>query len=169
MIRHVLTTSPQAEFHVRDELHWLGHAALVPVAFRWRTHAFGKKIKAPTPQRVQRVPGYVFAAFEREPNWFELERVRGWTGLVFADGRLATLSRSQFDAIEALSVPIQAIKSPESKYRAGDRVRILRGANAELEAIVETIKNGKVVATVDLLGKRHRTTVALDALQAHPG
>lgn len=169
MICHILTTSPQAEFHVRDELHALGHSAVVPVEFKWKTHAFGRKLVSPCPQKRPRLPGYVFAAFDFEPNWYELEQVRGWTGLIHMDGRPATLTASQFSALEALSVPIQAIREAGTRLRPGDRVRIKRGANAELEAIVETIKNGKAVARVSLFGKTHRTTVALDALQSHPG
>ena len=168
MICHILTTAPQTEFHVRDELHALGYAALVPVEFKWKTHAFGRKLKAPCPQKVPRLPGYVFASFDYEPNWYELERVRGWTGIIHVDGRPAAIPPSQFAALEALSVPIQAIPSKGRKLSPGDRVKIKRGAFAELDAVVETIRKGKVVATVHLFGRPSSVTFKSNDIQLHP-
>jgi transcription antitermination factor NusG len=60
--------------------------------------------------------------------------------------------------VEALSVPVAAIQT-ETRWRVGEKVRIKKGALAELEGIIEVIRKGKPVASVEMFGKRHQVTL----------
>jgi transcription antitermination factor NusG len=152
MAWHILTVAPQSEFKVRDELHELGWSALVPVEFRFRRPPRGGK---PLPIRKPRLPGYVFADVA---TWRGLHGLRGWVGSIHSDGGPYRLTGAQVAAVEALSVPVAAIQT-ETRWRVGEKVRIKRGALAELEGIIEVIRRGKPVASVEMFGKRHQVTL----------
>lgn len=152
---HILTVAPQAEFKVRDDLHELGLSAVVPVEFRLRKAA---RNQAPKPLRRARVPGYVFADVD---DYHALHNVKGWTGSIAMDGRPYVLTAQQVAAVQALSVPLQAMEVG-SRWRVGDRIAIKRGAIAELTGIIEIIKRGKARVRVDMLGKQHRNWIDLN-------
>ena len=154
---NILRCAPCAEFKVRDELHRLGIAALVPVEFTVSKFSRGKEAirKAPV------VRGYVFADIT---DWMAIARVRGLKGAVTVDGRPYRLSASQTAALELLSRPLQ--RSNRTGWSPGDKVRVRRGAMAELDAVVAEIRRGKVMVVTSLFGKQMTVTVAADQLEA---
>lgn len=149
----ILTTTPQTEFRARDEMHRLGIAALVPVEFRMRQCATVKSfVKRPV------LPGYLFACIG--PNeWAVVRAIDGVRLPLRSDGRWATLTPSQVSALETLSQPAKQRQSNHS-YRIGDRIRIRRGAMAELHAVIASLEGGQIVAVVSMFGKEHRVQVA---------
>jgi transcription antitermination factor NusG len=159
MTWHILTVAPQREFAVRDELHELGWSALVPVEFRFRKV---KRNTKPLPVRSPRVPGYVFADVE---TWHSLRSVPDWWGIIHSDGRPYRMSEMQISAVEALSVSAAAIPG---KWQPGQRIRIKRGALTQLEGIIEVIRKGKPVASVEMFGKTHRVTLDPDIIERVP-
>jgi transcription antitermination factor NusG len=161
MAWHILTVAPQREFAVRDELHELGWSALVPVEFRFRRPPRGGK---PLPIRKPRLPGYVFADVA---TWRGLHGLRGWVGSIHSDGGPYRLTGAQVAAVEALSVPVAAIQT-ETRWRVGEKVRIKRGALAELEGIIEVIRRGKPIAAVEMFGKTHRVALDPDIIERVP-
>lgn len=154
---NILRCAPCTEFKVRDELHRLGIAALVPVEFTVSKFSRGKEAIRKSPV----VRGYVFASIT---DWMAISRVRGIKGAVTIDGAPYTLTRSQTDALELLSRPLQ--RSNRSGWSPGDKVRVRRGAYTELEAVVQDIKKGKVVVVTSLFGKQMEVTVPAEQLEA---
>lgn len=154
---NILRCAPCTEFKVRDELHRLGIAALVPVEFCVSKFNRGKEAirKAPV------MRGYVFASIT---DWMAIASVRGLKGAVTVDGQPYRLSPSQTVAIEMLSRPLQ--RANRSGWSPGDKVRVRRGAMAELNAIVADIRKGKVVVVTEMFGKPMTVTVPADQLEA---
>ncbi len=169
MAWHILLTTPGAEFKVRDELHRKGTWALVPVEFKL------SKRKESRPLRRPVMPGYVFAKidnwtailqpsirtvrvgdddFAHEPGALRpMEGLRARPVATF-EGRPVELTKEQVDALEILSRPASALKTPGKKLRPGDRIRIKVGAFAQLSALVDAIgAKGRAVAIVELFGR----------------
>ncbi len=144
---HILRAAPRSEFKIRDELHWLGLSALVPVEFSVASFGKGREAirKAPI------VRGYVFADVSPR-DWSSIAAIREVKGAMLINDRPATLHASEVEALELLSKPLHRPNS--SRLRPGDQVAIRRGAFASLRGVVDRIeKNGKVVAMVELFGK----------------
>lgn len=147
MAWHILLTTPGAEFKVRDELHRKGVWALVPVEFRLSKGRTARALKRPV------LPGYCFAAIE---DWRVIQRVDGLRSrpVMLMEGAPAALTQKQIDALQVLSRPLAALRSPGKRLRPGDRIRIKFGAFNELSALVDTISTkGKAVALVDIFGR----------------
>lgn len=157
---YILRCRPCSEFKARDAMT-LDHriAAYVPVEFS--SSRFGKGRE--TVRRHPVVRGYVFAAIG-EQGWASLGKVREITGAVFVDGRPARLTQRQVDAIELLSRPLERANS--SGWSPGDRVRVRRGAYAELEAVVAEIKRGTVIGKTEMFGKVHVVRLRPEDLEA---
>ena len=155
----ILTTTPQNEFKARDELHRLGISALVPVEFRMRQCA---TVKSFTKRPV--LPGYLFAGLG--PNdWSSVRAVDGVRLPLRSDGRWAILTPSQVSALETLSQPAEQRQSGHV-YRIGDRIRIRRGAMAELEAVVASLDGPRLTVETMMLGKGHRVRVNPEHVEA---
>jgi transcription antitermination factor NusG len=156
----ILRSRPCSEFKVRDKLTLdYGLAAYVPVEFSKSRFGRGKEIV----RRKPVVRGYVFAGLD-PADWHVLSKIPEVAGVVFVHGRPASLTPSQMDSIELLSRPID--RANASGWSPGDRVRIRRGAYAELAAVVEKAEKGTVIATVDLLGKLHTVKLPENAVEA---
>lgn len=154
---HILKVRPCSEFKARDELHRLGMTAYVPVEFS--TSKFGRGRE--TIRKAPVVRGYVFAAVN---DWTVVRAVREVTGALIINDRPATLTPTQSAALELLSRPLERANS--HGWNPGDRVRVRRGAFAELDAIVSQIKRGHVIATVEMMGKTHTVKIAMDQMEA---
>lgn len=154
---NILRVAPCSEFRVRDELHRMGLLAYVPVEFQTSRFGKGKEgiRKAPV------VRGYVFATVT---DWLALRRVKEVKGAVCIGDRPATLTAPQTAALELLSRPLQ--RANRSGWSPGDKVKVKRGAFAELEAVVSEIKKGKVVVVTSLFGKQMEVTVPAKQLEA---
>jgi transcription antitermination factor NusG len=156
----ILRSRPCAEFKVRDKLtldYKIG--AYVPVEFSKRRFGKGKEIV----RRAPVVRGYVFADIG-PADWHVLTQIPEVAGVVFVHGRPASLTPSQMDSIELLSRPLE--RANASGWSPGDRVRVRRGAFAELDAVVSEIRKGSVIATVELLGKLHTVKLPENAVEA---
>ena len=157
----ILTCRPRMEFRARDEIHGLGLSALVPVEFKLRQMAKAiTRIKRPV------LPGYVFAALPTADDWHAIGGIDGVRLPLRLDGRWATLTAAQVRALEVLSQPAEQSRNEGSAHRIGDRIRIRRGAMAELEAVVASVAGGNIVAIVDLFGKQHQVTVPAEQVEA---
>lgn len=161
MIWHALKVRPQKERDVRNELFALGAHALVPVEFkpctigRRRTH------------RIRPIaPGYVFAAWDGRVPWGELRLVDGYVGPMAFGPRLATLTQAQVDALELLSTDAPGHAKALYRYKIGDRVRVERGARAEIMALVRALDERGAVVEYEMLQRSWRQHVPHEAL--HP-
>lgn len=152
MIWYLIRVQAGRERIIRDELHTLGHRALVPVRIDTR-RIRGRTAHVPRPL----MPAYVAAGFV-DPPWFDLARIRGWYGPVRIGDRLATLSPSEVAAVELMSVS-RPLQLAASRVSPGDIIRIKRGAYAELAALVQRLDGAGVVVTVDMFGKAHTLTI----------
>lgn len=149
----ILTTTPQTEFRARDELHRLGLSALVPVEFRMRQAARMKSfVRRPV------LPGYLFAQIGPD-DWSAVRAIDGVRLPLQANGRWCTLSPVQVSALELLSQPAEQ-RQTGHRYRLGDRIRIRRGAMAELEAVIASLDGGHIVAVAQMFGKEHRVKIS---------
>lgn len=156
----ILKVAPSSEFRVRDELHRMGRNAFVPVEFSVSRFGKGRETIRKSPV----IRGYVFAAIP-DIAWDGTRRllpqIKGKIGI---DGRPTTLTASQMAAVELLSRPVE--RANRTGWSPGDKVRVRRGAYAELEAVVAEIKRGTVIAHVELFGKTHSVRVPLQSLEA---
>lgn len=147
MAWHILLTTPGSEFKVRDELHRKGAWALVPVEFRLSKRKDARPLKRPV------LPGYCFALID---DWRIVQNIDGMRSrpVLMLDGRPAVMTDREVKALEVLSRPLAALRSPGKRLRPGDRIRIKVGAFAELSALVDNISTkGKAVAIVELFGR----------------
>ena len=160
MAWHILLTTPGNEFKVRDELHRKGAWSLVPVEFRLSKGRDQRALKRPV------LPGYCFAEIE---NWNILDRIDGLRSrpVLMMEGRPAPLTQREVDAIEVLSRPLMALRSPGKRLRPGDRIRIKVGAMADLSGCIDRItKNGRAVALVEMFGKTSEVALTADQWEA---
>ncbi len=155
----ILRTAPCSEFRVRDELHRLDIAALVPVEFSVSRFGKGRETIRKSPV----IRGYVFASLDVQ-DWAAVTAIREVKGALWIDGRPARLTGSQTAALELLSRP--ASRANSSGWSPGDKVRVRRGAFAELNAVLSPIQPGTVVATIEMLGKVHTVKLTPDQLEA---
>lgn len=157
---NILRVQPCSEFRVRDELHSMGRAAFVPVEFEVSKYGKGRE----SIRRSPVVRGYVFADVPTIA-WDGTRRlIPAIKGKLFIDGHPYTLTAAGMAAVELLSRPID--RANASGWSPGDRVRVRRGAFAELNAVVAEIKRGTVMADVHMLGKTHRVKLDANALEA---
>ena len=155
----ILRTAPCSEFRVRDELHRLDIAALVPVEFS--VSRFGKGRE--TIRKAPVIRGYVFAGLG-DHDWASVTAIREVKGALWIDGRPARLTGSQTAALELLSRP--ASRANSSGWSPGDVARVRKGAWAQFEAVVQSIKKGKIVAIVNLFCRPNEVTLSPDQLEA---
>lgn len=160
MAWHILLVTPGNEFRVRDELHRKGAWSLVPVEFRLSKGKDQRALKRPV------LPGYCFAEIE---NWQILDRIDGLRSrpVLMMEGRPAPLTQREVNALEVLSRPLMAIRSPGKRLRPGDRIRIKVGAMADLSGCIDRItKAGKAVALVELFGRTSPVTLNRNEYEA---
>lgn len=157
---YIVKVSPQRERSVRNDLTELyAIPAYVPVEIDSTRYGRGKESIRVRPL----IRGYVFADLD-EHTWRHVSAHRLCHGVVTFGGSAATLTGKQVKALEHLS---QGIKPRQArKWTIGDRLRIRRGAFAELEAIIAKINQGQIVATVEMFGKQHQVIITEDLLEA---
>lgn len=160
MAWHILLTTPGSEFKVRDELHRKGAWALVPVEFRLSKRKDQRPLKRPV------IPGYCFALID---DWRIVQNIDGMRSrpVLMLDGRPAVMTDREVKALEVLSRPLAALRSPGNRLRPGDRIKIKVGAMADLSACIERItKNGRAVAVFELFGKTNHVTLTPEQYEA---
>ena len=134
------------EWQVQKDLIRLGAKTIVPGEWEWRKGAKGKMVPAKRPA----LQGYVVAGFTDVP-WQALRLVSGIAGCVSFDGSPAVVTAADRMAIAAMERPL---------------VKIKRGPFAEIPAVVEAWKAGKVIALVELFGKVFEVVVDGDSVEA---
>lgn len=163
IVWHAFRARPQRERDVRNEMFMLGADALVPVEFRPCT--IGRH-KTHRPRAL--APGYVFAGWpagERVP-WGELRLIDGYVGPMAFGETLARLTQAQVDALQLLSSDAPSAAKPLYRYKLGDRVRVERGARAEIMALVKELNEKGCVVEWEMMRKVHRQLMPHEAL--HP-
>lgn len=149
------------EWQVQKDMIKLGAKTIVPGEWEWRKGAKGKMVPAKRPA----LQGYVVAGFDNVP-WQALRLVSGLAGLISFDGTPAILSPQDRIAIAAMERPLNKLRVASAKFETGQKVFIKRGPFAEIPAVVNSWKAGKVIAIVELFGKLSEVVVDDDSVEA---
>jgi transcription termination/antitermination protein NusG len=148
---HVLWTHSHCEQLVYDQLAAKGFDLFLPKMDVWSRMGGARRLI-----RVPMFPGYLFLRHAMDkPSYLEVCKVRSlvrilgerWDRLeAVPDGDIETIQR-------VLEAGVQV--TPHPYLRAGQRVRITRGALADVEGILVRAKpnKGLLVLSVDLLQK----------------
>jgi transcription antitermination factor NusG len=119
----------------------------------------GMKKKTPSPM----IDGYVFV---RTPDWDVIKsRVPQVFGPARRDGLPAVLKKADVDRMRMLTCTVTAIQNRHG-FKAGDKVRIIRGALKDLQTIVQSIKGQLATITMTALGKEHKVQVNINMVDA---
>lgn len=118
--------------------------------------------KRPTKQRpdlsVPMVRGYVFAA--GDIDWPAVRKIKGFIRpLRRVDDTLAVITQAQIDRMRAVCADL-AVEISKPKLRPGDRVRIRKGALADIEAVILSATKAGHVVEYQMLGKAFRQEIA---------
>lgn len=148
------------EFSVRAELIADGYDAIVPERMRYRVNAKGAKVPRVTPL----IPGYVFAKVPPDAISY-VKRIHGVRGVVEFGGAFGTLTEAEVRALRIMGEREDSGPT-KSRFKAGQRIRMKRGAWAELQGLIVKLNGGKARVEVEMLGKRHQVMVDEKALEA---
>lgn len=110
-------------------------------------------------------PGYLFIQLNADSNWSPLRSTRGVNRLVrFGDYPLQVPS-SLIDSLQERT-PSEPQPQPQPLLQPGDRVRIVDGSFAELEAIFLSMDGEeRVVLLMKLLNREHRLSLPLTSVR----
>ena len=107
-------------------------------------------------------PRYVFVGAQEEQAWAPIRSTVGVTSLVRFGGVFATVSET------LIATLIEAAEGPHIArplFKQGQKVRIVAGPYASLEAVFEMAEGEERAAVLlDLLGRQNRVRVELDQL-----
>lgn len=151
---YALITLPQRESAARQWLdRRLGVYSFFPVKAE-RRHVRGRWIE----RQSRYLPGYLFARFPAEPNWYELlqspfvhNAIRGSDGY---PGRLHPDSLTAIKAMATVDDEIEHRWHLAARPRRGDRVRVKQGAFAGWDGLeVVEVVAGNVRLSLRLLGR----------------
>jgi transcription antitermination factor NusG len=149
------------EFAVRAELIADGYDAIVPERMRYRTNAKGAKVPRISPL----IPGYVFAKVPPDAISYA-KRIHGVRGVVEFGGNYGTLTSSEVRALRIMGEREDAGPT-QSRFKAGQRIRMRRGAWAELQGLIVRLGGGKARVEVELFGgRKFEASVDEGALEA---
>jgi transcription antitermination factor NusG len=110
-------------------------------------------------------PCYLFVRANLEQK-MDILKTPGIFYLVESEGRACPIPESEIAAIQVLVKHFPSVR-PHPFLKAGDRIRISRGAMAGMEGILIRVKNQhRVVISLDLLQKSLSAEVDLSTLEA---
>lgn len=140
---------------VASKLREMGHRTWLPREPR------------PTKQRPQltvpMVRGYVFVCGELD--WAAVRKVRGFIRpLRRTDDELAVITQAQIDRMRAVCDDMRA--EIKTGLQPGDRVRIRKGAFADIEAVIIEATGGAHVIEYTMLGKAFRQSIDAGQVEA---
>lgn len=106
-------------------------------------------------------PGYLFIQLHADANWSPLRSTRGVNRLVSFGGYPLQVPSSLIDSLQE-----RAPTEPQPLLRPGDRVRIVDGSFAELEAIFLSMDGEeRVVLLMKLLNREQKLTLPLASVR----
>ncbi len=107
-------------------------------------------------------PGYLFIHLARHDDWAPLRSTRGVSRIVRFGNHPTPISEQLIQELRKQ----EATYSPGTLFSAGDRVRIVDGAFADVEAIFLTMNGDeRVVLLLNLLQREQRVTLAADLIR----
>lgn len=137
-----LRVRPGKEIAAIGQLERHGITAFCPME-KVRRVVRGKVIEFRKPSVTQ----FVYAKFQHEPLWHELQARRIITGVFCHAGRPIELPRDAIRILRGLPVAadrLRAAKEAMMRVHKGERVRITDGALAGFFAEVTEVRNGRV-------------------------
>lgn len=149
------------EFAVRAELIADGYDAIVPERMRYRVNPKGGKVPRITPL----IPGYVFAKIPPDAISYA-KRIHGVRGVVEFGGVFGTLTEAEVRALRIMGEREDSGGPTKSRFKSGQRIRMKRGAWAELQGLIVRLNSGKAKVAVEMFGKTHQVQVDEAALEA---
>lgn len=140
---------------VASKLREMGHRTWLPREPR------------PTRQRPQltvpMVRGYVFVAGDLD--WAAVQKVRGFIRpLRRTDDTLAVITQDQIDRMRSVCEDMRA--EIKTGLQPGDRVRVRKGAFADIEAVIIEATGGAHTIEYTMMGKAFRQSIAADQIEA---
>ena len=161
---HVLWTRSHCEQLVHDQLLARGFEVFLP-----RINVWSRRGGLRALSRVPMFPGYLFLRHPMDKrSYLSVRQARGLVDIL-GEGwdRLAAVPGRDIEALRALSESnLQA--HPHPYLKEGQRVRIVRGALAEVEGILvrSDPEKGLLVLSVDLL--QRSVAVQIDSTSVEP-
>ena len=157
-------THSRAEDKARHHLLRQGFSVLLPKHLKRRSHA--RKIEC-VPRPL--FPGYLFVRIDPETTpWRAILSTIGVLDLIRFGDAPASVPDDVIDAIAARQDDAGYVKTSEGRhFHPGERVRVLRGALGEFDALFESADDrDRVTVLLNLLGRQVRTTVPNDLVFA---
>ncbi len=113
---------------------------------------------------VPLVRGYVFV--EGGVDWAAVQKVRGVIRpLRSYDHNVAVITQEQIDRMRSVCMDLHdAVSRPQ--FMNGDRVRVRKGAFAEIDAVITAATKGGHTIEYTMLGKTFRQTLPVDQMEA---
>lgn len=106
-------------------------------------------------------PGYLFVQLHPNSNWSPLRSTRGVNRLVSFGGYPLQVPQTLIDTLQQRTQP-----EPQPLLQPGDRVRIVEGSFAELEAIFLCMDGEeRVVLLMKLLNREQKLTLPLASVR----
>ena len=127
----LIRTKPTKERWVRERLSQILPEAFLPL-LRARVPRWGRLTWSVMPL----FPGYVFARFNLEANYFDVKYVSGVHGLVSAGKDPLVVPRTIIDEIKRRGVN-GTVQIQEKPFGKGEHVRVVEGPFRGFEAIFE--------------------------------
>jgi transcriptional antiterminator RfaH len=107
-------------------------------------------------------PRYVFVGAQEEQAWAPIRSTLGVTSLVRFGGVFASLPVA---LIESLRAAAEGPQLARLVFKQGQKVRIVAGPYASIEAVFEMAEGeDRAAVLLDLLGRQNRVRVELDQL-----
>jgi transcriptional antiterminator RfaH len=161
---YVAQTHPHCERKACAHLARQGFVTYLPRYLKQRRHARRlDQIAAPL------FPRYIFVALDlAAQRWLSADSTIGVVKLIRNGNTPAPLPQSVVEALKAredTSGFIQLIGRPA--FLPGDKIKVLRGAFSDCCGLYEGMSNRERVAILlDILGRKARTFVSIDAIEA---
>ncbi len=108
-------------------------------------------------------PGYLFIRLAADANWAPLRSTRGVSRLVGFGGMPLSVADELVAELQRRVEPL-----PEPALKPGDRVRIVTGSFAELDAIFLALDGEeRVTLLMRLLHREHRLSLPLESIRKY--
>ncbi len=158
---YVIQTRIRMEDHTVYHLRNQGFEVFLPRYVKTRRHA----------RRVDTVlrpmfPGYMFVCMDISlQRWRSINGTIGVVRLMCAGNEPLPVPGGIIEEIMLRADADGTVSLQAKRLEIGDRVRILRGAFAECEGLFEElVDENRVILLLDLLGRKVRAQVRIDAL-----
>lgn len=160
-IWYAVQTQPRRELRAAEELRRQGYDVFVPAYRKRRSHA--RRI---TTVPTALFPGYLFVSLVPSQPW---RAINGTVGVVRIVGSGDAPAPIATDVVEGLMARRDAdgfvALRPRHDFAPGDRVRVCGGTFEDALGLYEGLRDAdRVAILLDILGRRVRVTLPLDAI-----